>query len=158
MQAPLSVNTKNDNEQNTEQEDHWPVENNIFKALCVARSAVLSRSTYVARIPGREGTGAEQGGEKRWAFAEYICGTDSWSGRDWCGAGRREALSFRGVYLWHGFLVGEGLVRSREARSAELPRSISVARVLTSSRCGFFGAVFVPTRKNGRRSGHFSKF
>ena len=63
------------------------------------------------------------------SFAEYICGTDSWSGRDWCGAGRREALSFRGVYLWHGFLVGKGLVRSREARSTELSRSISVARI-----------------------------
>ena len=31
------------------------------------------------------------------------CGTDSWSGSDWCGAGRVEALSVRGVYLWHGF-------------------------------------------------------
>ena len=26
-------------------------------------------------------------GRERWAFAEYICGTDSWSGRDWCEAG-----------------------------------------------------------------------
>ena len=68
-----------------------------------ARSAELSRSISVARITGRGGTGAEPGGEKR-------------------------ALSFRGVYLWHGLLAGEGLVRSREARSAELSRSISVAR------------------------------
>ena len=51
--------------------------------------------------------------------AEYICGTDSSSWRYWCEVGRREGLSFRGVYLWHGLLVGEGLVRSREARSAE---------------------------------------
>ena len=70
----------------------------------------------------------------------------------------RGALSFRGLYLWHGFLVGEGLVRSREARIAELSRSISVARVLTTSGCDFFGAIFVPPRKNGRKSGHFSKF
>ena len=41
----------------------------------------------------------------------------------------RGALSFRGVYLWHGFLVGEGLVRSQEAGSAERSRSISVARI-----------------------------
>ena len=94
-----------------------------------ARSAELSRTISVARIPRRGGTGAKPGGEKRWVFAEYICGTDSSSWRYWCEAGRREALSFRGVYLWHGFLVGEGLVRSREARSAELSRSISVARI-----------------------------
>ena len=30
-----------------------------------ARSAELSQSISVARIPGRGGTGAEQGGEKR---------------------------------------------------------------------------------------------
>ena len=47
---------------------------------------------------------------------------------------------------------------SREAGSAELSRSISVARVLTSSGCDFFGAIFVQPRKNGRKSGHFSKF
>ena len=82
----------------------------------MARSAEISRSIYVARFPGRGGTGAEQG---RRAFTEYTCETDSWSGRDWCRAGRREALSFRGLYPWHGLLVGEGLVRSSEARSAE---------------------------------------
>ena len=35
------------------------------RGLCVARSAELSRSISVARIPGRGGTGAEPGGEKR---------------------------------------------------------------------------------------------
>ena len=33
------------------------------------------------------------------------------------------------LYLWPGFLVGEGLVRSRAARRAERSRSISVARI-----------------------------
>ena len=49
-------------------------------------------------------------------------------------------------------------MRSREARSAELSRSISMARVLTTSGCDFSGAIFVPPRKNGRKSCHFSKF
>ena len=70
-----------------------------FSGTCAMRFAAVS---FVPRTPDRGGAGAEQRGAERWAFCELsenICATESWSARDWCGAARRGALSFRGVCL-----------------------------------------------------------
>ena len=91
----------------------------------------------MARIPGRGGTGAEQEGGKRFAFAEYICGTDSWSGRDWYGAGRVEALSVRGAYLWHGFTFL--ISRFRQIYRKQESRGKSASQLTASGQRKFQG-------------------
>ena len=103
----------------------------LIMNFCQHIDAIIS----VARIPGRGGTGAEPGGEKGWAIAEYICGTDSWSGRDWCGAGRVEALSVRGVYLWHGFTFLSS--RFRQIYRKQESRGKSVSQLTTSRQRKF---------------------
>ena len=54
----------------------------------------------------------------------------------------RGALSFRGVYLLHGLLVGEGLVQSSDARSAELRVASRKTRI--TSREARYATVKLP--------------
>ena len=77
---------------------------------CQFSSIKLQRVSVVIppRSPSLEGKYSEHGlshGGERWALAEFVCGTESWRHRD-----------------------GEGLVRSMVAGSAELSRSLFVAR------------------------------
>ena len=161
----------------TRQEDNYHdssslfplVRGEIFGTRVIAwRGALSSRGVClwhgVVTSSGWRGTGAEHGGGEGWALAEFVCGTESWRHRggeglvrsmvagsaelsrslfvarsrdvigmerDWCGAWWRGAWALAefvcGTESWC-HRDGEGLVRSMVAGSAEISRSLFVAR------------------------------